>query len=59
MPAVDADPDLAAPENLAAILEHNGLVGSADPLPAGHVLALIADGGRWIRLHSLDYPRSS
>lgn len=54
-----ADPDLSAPQHLSPILEADGLVGALDPLPVGHVLALITDGRRRVRFHTIDYLRCS
>src|SRR3989442_2356782 len=46
-----AHPDLASTEHLPAVFEPHRLVGSTDPFPAGHVLALIARRWRGIGLH--------
>src|SRR5690242_7217981 len=54
--AMGAHPDLASARHLPPIVEADHLVGPVDPLPAGHVLALIA---RWRRRVGLHSPRLS
>jgi hypothetical protein len=59
MTTVGADPHLASPDDLPAILQSNGLIRAVDAFPTGHVLALVTDRRRRVGLHETDYPRSS